>query len=61
MPKTGSILRVEAMKTGSTGQTGILTLNYDKLPSIEVTLKIDDDRIFLNEKRHFVMKATVCN
>ncbi len=47
-------------ETSSTGQTGILTLNYDKLEPLEVTLKIDDDRIFLNDKRHFVMKATVC-
>jgi hypothetical protein len=46
--------------TLSTGQNGLLTLNYDKLPPLEVVLKIDEDRIFLNEKRHFVMKATVC-
>ena len=49
-----------AWETSSVGQTGVLTLNYEKLPPLEVTLKIDDDRIFLNDKRHFVMKATVC-
>ena len=47
-------------ETSSQGQTGILTLNYEKLDPLEVSLKIDDDRIFLNAKRHFVMKATVC-
>jgi hypothetical protein len=46
--------------TSSMGQNGVLTLNYAKLPPLEVVLKIADDRIFLNDKRHFVMKATVC-
>lgn len=46
--------------TSSVGQTGVLTLNYEKLPPLKVSLKIDDDRIYLNDKRHFVMKATVC-
>jgi hypothetical protein len=47
-------------ETSAIGQTGILVLNYEKLPPLEVKLKIDDDRIYLNEKRHFAMKATVC-
>ena len=47
-------------ETSSMGQTGVLKLSYQKLPALDVTLKIDDDRIFLNDKRHFVMKATVC-
>jgi len=48
-------------ETTSVGQTGVLKLNYEKLPALEVTLKIDNDRIFINEKRHFVMKATKCD
>lgn len=47
-------------ETSSVGQTGVLTLNYEKLSPLEVSLKIDDDRIYLNDKRHFVMKATIC-
>jgi hypothetical protein len=47
-------------ETSSVGQTGVLTLNYEKLLPLKVTLKIDDDRIYLNDKRHFVMKATDC-
>lgn len=48
-------------KTSSVGQTGKLILTYDKLPVLEVDLKMEDDRVFLNGKRHFAMKATVCN
>ena len=68
--KRGGLLKGEAKsykgtkkgtwETSSVGQTGVLTLNYEKLPPLKVMLKIDDDRIFLNDKRHFVMKATVC-
>jgi hypothetical protein len=68
--KRGGLLKDQAQKykgtkkgswsTSSAGQMGVLTLNYEKLPPLEVTLKIDDDRIYLNDKRHFVMKATVC-
>lgn len=47
-------------ETTSVGQKGVLILNYEKLPPLEVSLKIEDDRIYLNEKRHFAMKATVC-
>ena len=47
-------------ETSSVGQTGVLTLNFEKLQPLKVSLKIDDDRILLNDKRHFVMKATVC-
>lgn len=47
-------------ETSSVGQKGVLKLNYEKLPPLEVSLKIDDDRIYLNDKRHFVMKATIC-
>ena len=68
--KRGGLLKDQAQQykgskkgtweTSSVGQTGVLTLNFEKLPPLKVTLKIDDDRIYLNEKRHFVMKATVC-
>jgi len=68
--KRGGLLKDQAQKykgtkkgswsTSSAGQMGVLILNYEKLPPLEVTLKIDDDRIYLNDKRHFVMKATVC-
>jgi len=47
--------------TSSIGQTGKLILTYDKLPVLEVDLKMEDDRVFLNGKRHFAMRATVCN
>jgi len=48
-------------ETSSKGQTGELMLKYEKLPVLKVSLKIDDDRIFLNNKRHFVMKARDCH
>ncbi len=47
-------------ETASIGQNGILILTYQKLPVLEVSLKIEDDRIYLNDKRHFAIKATVC-
>jgi hypothetical protein len=68
--KRGGLLKDQAQQykgskkgtweTSSVGQMGVLTLNYEKLSPLEVTLKIDDDRIYLNDKRHFVMKATSC-
>jgi hypothetical protein len=68
--KRGGLLKDQAQQykgskkgtweTSSVGQMGVLTLNYEKLSPLEVTLKIDDDRIYLNNKRHFVMKATSC-
>ena len=47
-------------ETTSVGPTGVLTLNYAKLPPLTVKLAIKDDRIYLNDKRHFAMAATVC-
>lgn len=47
-------------ETKSIGQTGLLILNYEKLSPLKVSLKIAEDRIYLNEKRHFAMKATTC-
>ena len=68
--KRGGLLKDQAQQykgnkkgtwvTSSTGQNGVLTLNFEKLDPLQVTLKVDDDRIYLNDKRHFVMKATVC-
>lgn len=47
--------------TNSFGATGTLTLNFDKLPPVEVDLLIKDDHIFLNEKRHVALAAPMCN
>ena len=47
--------------TSSFGQTGTLTLNFDKLPPVEVELLIEDDHIFLNGKRHVALAAAMCN
>jgi hypothetical protein len=47
-------------ETSSVGQSGVLILNYKKLDPLKVSLKIDDEQIYLNEKRHFVMKSSVC-
>lgn len=46
--------------TSSFGQTGMLTLNFDKLPPVEVDLLIEDDNIFLNGKRHVALAAAMC-
>lgn len=47
-------------KTSSIGQTGTLTLSFNKLPPVEVELLIEDDHIFLNGKRHVALAAAMC-
>ncbi len=46
--------------TSSFGNTGILTLTFDKLPPVEVDLLIKDEQIFLNGKRHVALAAATC-
>jgi hypothetical protein len=46
--------------TSSFGKTGTLTLNFDKLPPVEVELLIEEEQIFLNGKRHVVLSASMC-
>ena len=46
--------------TSSFGKTGTLTLNFNKLPPVEVELLIEDDHIFLNGKRHVALAAAMC-
>lgn len=47
-------------ETSSVGASGVLILNYKKLDPLKVSLKIEGEQIYLNEKRHFVMKSSVC-
>lgn len=47
-------------ETSSVGPTGILSLKYQKLPALEVKLEIRDEQIYLNDKRHYAIAATVC-
>lgn len=47
-------------ETSSIGETGILVLNFKKEGKVEIPLQIDDDRIFLNGRRHFVMFTDEC-
>ena len=42
------------------GDTGILRLNYEKLPPLEVEITIKDDRVFINGKRFLVIRADNC-
>ncbi len=46
--------------TSSFGKTGTLTLNFDKLPPVEVELLIDEEQIFMNGKRHVALAAAMC-
>jgi len=46
--------------TSSFGKTGTLTLNFKKLPPVEVDLLIKDEQIYLNEKRHVALAAAMC-
>lgn len=47
-------------ETSSVGQTGVLILNYKKLPPLEVKLEIKNEQIYLNDKRHYAIAATNC-
>lgn len=48
-------------ETESIGGTGKLVLNFENLPVVEVDLKIVEDKVFLNDRRHVVLNATGCN
>ncbi len=43
------------------GASGILHLNYEKLPPLEVEISIKDDRVFINGNRFLVIRAENCN
>lgn len=47
-------------ETKSIGATGSLLLKFEKLPVVEVDLKIEEDKVFLNDRRHVVLNATNC-
>lgn len=47
-------------ETTSVGPTGVLVLNYKKLPPLEVKLEIRDEQIYLNDKRHYAIIASSC-
>jgi hypothetical protein len=47
-------------ETTSVGPTGTLILKYKKLPVLEIALEIRDEQIYLNDKRHYAIAATVC-
>ncbi|MCB0495361.1 MAG: hypothetical protein KDC79_04455 [Cyclobacteriaceae bacterium] len=48
-------------ETNSIGGKGTLLLKFDKLPTVEVDLTTEDDKTFLNGRRHLVLNATNCN
>jgi len=35
-------------------------LKFDKLPPVEVDLKIEEDKTYLNGRRHMALNATGC-
>jgi len=47
-------------KTSSVGKTGILTLDINKMGSLEIELTMDNDRLFINGKRFFAMLTDEC-
>ena len=42
-------------ETAAVGPNGKLTLHFDKLPDLELDLRIEDDQVFINSKRYFLM------
>lgn len=46
--------------TSSFGATGVLTLNFNKLPAVQVDLLIKEEQIYLNDKRHVALAAAMC-
>ena len=47
-------------ETKSIGATGTLLLKFDKLPPVEVDLKMEEDKTYLNGRRHMALNATGC-
>lgn len=47
-------------ETSSIGPEGKLVLHFAKQGELELNLLIDEDRIFLNERKHFVMFTDQC-
>jgi hypothetical protein len=46
--------------TESVGENGVLVLNFEKLPAVELTLNIKDERITVNGERYFVAESEKC-
>ena len=47
-------------ETSSVGPYGKLVLHFAKLPDLEIDLLIEDDQVFINEKRYFLMYGATC-
>ena len=47
-------------KTTSVGQDGMLQLTFKNLTPIEVPLRIEEDRIFINGRRHYALLSDKC-
>lgn len=46
--------------TQSIGPNGKLILSFEKLDDLQVDLRIDNDQVFLNNKRYFLMYGSTC-
>lgn len=46
--------------TESIGETGILKLNFKKLPAVELPVSIKDEKIFVNDERYFAAESEDC-
>lgn len=47
-------------ETSSVGPTGKLILHFAKLPDLEIDLLIENDQVFINEQRYFLMYGATC-
>jgi hypothetical protein len=47
-------------ETFSSGPTGKLLLHFEQLPDLELSLLIENDQVFINSKRYFLMYGATC-
>jgi hypothetical protein len=46
--------------TASVGETGVIKLNFKKLPAVEFPISIKEEKIFVNDERYFAAESTNC-
>jgi hypothetical protein len=46
--------------TASIGETGLIKLNFKKLPPVELAISIKEEKIFVNNERYFAAESTNC-
>lgn len=44
----------------SIGETGVIKLNFKKLPAVELPISIKEEKIFVNGERYFAAKSDKC-